>query len=34
MPTRQREQVDGAIGNVLETLALVPYLLEIVGSTT
>jgi len=34
MPTLPREQVDGSIGNVLETLALVPYLLQIVGSTT
>jgi len=34
VPLAEREQVDGAIGNVLETLALVPELLHVVGSTT
>jgi high-affinity iron transporter len=34
VPLAQREQVDGAIGQALETLDLVPELLQIVGSTT
>lgn len=34
VPLAQREQVDGAIGNALETLDLVPELLHVVGSTT
>jgi iron uptake system EfeUOB component EfeO/EfeM len=34
VPLTQREQVDGAIGNALETLDLVPELLRVVGSTT
>jgi high-affinity iron transporter len=34
VPLAQREQVDGAIGAALETLALTPWLLHVVGSTT
>jgi high-affinity iron transporter len=34
VPLAEREQVDGAIGNVLETLALVPELLQVLGATT
>jgi high-affinity iron transporter len=34
VPQAQREQVDGAIGAALETLALTPWLLHVVGSTT
>jgi len=34
VPLAQREQVDGAIGAALETLALAPELLHVVGSTT
>jgi high-affinity iron transporter len=34
VPLTQSEQVDGAIGNALETLSLVPELLQILGSTT
>jgi high-affinity iron transporter len=34
VPLVPRERVDGAIGNVLETLALVPELLQVVGATT
>ena len=34
VPLAQREPVDGAIGAALETLALVPGLLHLVGSTT
>jgi high-affinity iron transporter len=34
VPIGQREQVDGAIGNALETLDLVPELLQVVGATT
>jgi hypothetical protein len=33
VPLAQREQVDGAIGQALETLDLVPELLQVVGST-
>lgn len=34
VPLAQREQVDGAVGAALETLALTPELLHVVGSTT
>jgi high-affinity iron transporter len=34
VPLGQREQVDGAIGNALESLDLVPELLQVVGATT
>jgi iron uptake system EfeUOB component EfeO/EfeM len=34
VPLAEREQVDGAIGGALETLDLVPELLQVVGSTT
>jgi high-affinity iron transporter len=34
VPLAQREQIDGAIGSVLETLALVPELLQVVRATT
>jgi high-affinity iron transporter len=34
VPLAQREEVDGAIGEALETLDLVPELLQVVGSTT
>jgi hypothetical protein len=34
IPLAQREQVDAAIGAVLENLDLAPELLHVVGSTT
>jgi high-affinity iron transporter len=34
VPLTQNEQIDGAIGDALETLSLVPELLQIQGSTT
>jgi hypothetical protein len=34
VPLAQRELVDGDIGSALETLDLVPELIQIVGSTT